>query len=51
MGVSGQHHTPAKIYSQGKKEPAVPIVYEAGWASELLWAQRLEEKSFASTRD
>jgi len=25
----------------------VPIGQEAGWASELVWRQRLEEKSFA----
>jgi hypothetical protein len=24
---------------------------EAGWASELVWTQRLEEKSFASAGD
>jgi len=31
------------------KGPPVPIVQEAGWASVLVWTQRLEEKSFAST--
>jgi hypothetical protein len=30
------------------KEPPVPIVQEAGWAPEPVWAQRLEEKSSAS---
>jgi hypothetical protein len=29
------------------KGPPVPIVQEAGWASEPVWTQRLEEKSFA----
>jgi hypothetical protein len=29
----------------------VPTGEEAGWASELVWTQRLEEKSFASARD
>jgi hypothetical protein len=29
----------------------VPIRYEAGWAPELVWMPRLEEKSFASARD
>jgi hypothetical protein len=33
------------------KEPPVPIVQEAGWASELVWTQRLEEKSFAPAGD
>jgi hypothetical protein len=30
------------------KGPPVPIVQEAGWATEPVWTQRLEEKSFAS---
>jgi hypothetical protein len=30
------------------KEPMVPIGQEAGWAAELVWMQRLEEKSSAS---
>jgi hypothetical protein len=29
----------------------VPIGKEAGWATELIWTQRLEEKSFASVGD
>jgi hypothetical protein len=29
------------------KGPSVPIVQEAGWTSEPVWTQRLEEKSFA----
>jgi hypothetical protein len=33
------------------KEPPVPIGEEAGWASEPVWTQRLEEKSFASAGD
>jgi hypothetical protein len=33
------------------KEPPVPIVQEAGWASELVWTQRLEEKSFVPAGD
>jgi hypothetical protein len=28
-----------------EKGPPVPIVQEAGWASEPVWTQRLEEKS------
>jgi hypothetical protein len=42
MGVSDQRHALATLYPQGK---------EAGWASELVWIQRLEGKSFASARD
>jgi hypothetical protein len=37
--------TPRPRFTPGK-EPTVPIVQEAGWASELVWTQRLEEKSF-----
>jgi hypothetical protein len=33
------------------KGPPVPIVQEAGWASEPVWTQRLEEKSFAPAGD
>jgi hypothetical protein len=33
------------------KDPLVPIGQEAGWASDLLWTQRLEEKSFATAGD
>jgi hypothetical protein len=32
------------------KGPPVPIVQEAGWASEPVWTQRLEEKSFCLCR-
>jgi hypothetical protein len=28
-------------------DPPVPIVQEGGWASEPVWTQRLEEKSFS----
>ena len=34
MEVGGQHHTPAVFTAV--KDP-VPIVQEAGWASELVW--------------
>ena len=34
MGVGGQHHAPA-AFTPGK-DP-VPIVQEAGWASEVAW--------------
>jgi hypothetical protein len=38
---------PGRSLPAGEKKP-VPIGQEAGWASELVWTQRLEEKSFAS---
>jgi hypothetical protein len=47
-GVSGQ--LPGRALPPGKG-PAVPIVQEAGWASEPIWTQRLEEKSLASAGD
>jgi hypothetical protein len=49
MGASGQRHAPA-VLCPGKGPP-VPIVQEAGWASEPVWTQRLEEKSFAPAGD
>jgi hypothetical protein len=33
------------------KGPPVPIVQEAGWAPELVWPERREEKSFVSVGD
>jgi hypothetical protein len=33
------------------KGPPVPIVQGAGWATELVWIQRLQEKSFAPAGD
>jgi hypothetical protein len=33
------------------KGPPVPIGQEAGWAPEQVWAQRIEEKSFAPAGD
>jgi hypothetical protein len=33
------------------KGPPVAIVQEAGWASELVWTQRLQAKSFAPAGD
>jgi hypothetical protein len=42
--------TPGPRFTPGKG-PLVPIEQEAGWASELVWMQRLEEKSFASVGD
>jgi hypothetical protein len=50
MGMSGQRHAPAALLPPGKGPP-VPIVQEAGWASEPVWTQRLEEKSSAPAGD
>jgi hypothetical protein len=47
--MSGQRHAPAAL--NPGKGPPVPIVQAAGWASEPVWTQRLEEKSFASSGD
>jgi hypothetical protein len=47
MGVSGFTSRPRLTPGKG---PQVSIVQEAWWASELVWTQRLEEKSFASAR-
>jgi hypothetical protein len=41
---------PGRALPPGKGSP-VPIVQEAGWAPELVWTQRLEEKSVASARN
>jgi hypothetical protein len=44
---------PGRALSPGKgpPPPPVPFVQEAGWAPEPVWTQRLEETSFASSRD
>jgi hypothetical protein len=36
-------------FTPGERTP-VPIVQDAGWAPELVWTQRLEEKSFCLCR-
>jgi hypothetical protein len=48
MAVSGQRHAPAALCPRGKAP--VPTVQEAGWASDLVWTQRLEDKSFLLCR-
>jgi hypothetical protein len=50
MGVSGQRHAPAALYPRGK-DPGTHWIEEAGWASEPVWTQRLEEKSSAPVGD
>jgi hypothetical protein len=49
MGVSGQRHAPAAL--PPGKGPPVPIGQEAGWASEPVWTQGLEEKFSAPVGD
>jgi hypothetical protein len=41
---------PGRASAPGKG-PSVPIVQEAGWATEPVWTQRLEEKSFSLCRE
>jgi hypothetical protein len=48
-GVSCQCHAPA-AFDPGKGPP-VSNVQEAGWVSEPVWTQRLEEKSFTPAGD
>jgi hypothetical protein len=43
-------HAPAALLPPGNGPP-VPIIQEAGWASEPVWTQRIEEKSFAPAGD
>jgi hypothetical protein len=49
MGISGQRQAPAVLFPG--KGPPVPIGYEAGWTLDLVWTQRLEEKSFSFAGD
>jgi hypothetical protein len=42
--------TPRPLFTPGQKKP-VPIGQEAGWTRELVWTNRLEEKSFTSAGD
>jgi hypothetical protein len=49
MRVSGQHQALAVLYLRGKDTGTHWI---GGWVtSEVVWTQRLEEKSFASVGD
>jgi hypothetical protein len=49
MVVSGQRHAPATLCT--RESTPVLIGQEARWASEMVWTQRLEEKSLASAGD
>jgi hypothetical protein len=48
--MSGQRHASAALYPRGK-DSRYPLDRKLGGASELLWTQRVEEKSFASAGD
>jgi hypothetical protein len=50
MRVSGQRHALAALYPRGK-DPRYPLDRRRGWALELVWTQKLEEKFFASVGD
>jgi hypothetical protein len=47
MDVSGQLHVPSAFHP--KKEPPVPIGYEAGWAPEAVMTLWGKEKSLVLT--
>jgi len=47
--VSDQRYAPATHYP--REWTTGPIGQEAGWASEVVWTQRLEEISFAFAGD
>jgi hypothetical protein len=49
IGVSGQRHAPAALCPG--ESTLDPIVQVAGWASEPVWTQRLDDKSFAPAGD
>jgi hypothetical protein len=48
--LDGASITPPPCFTP-RKGPPVPIGWEAGWFSELVWTQSLEEKSFSSAGD
>jgi len=42
LKVSGQFHAPTSL--SPRKEPPVPIGYEAGWIPEPVWTRGAEKK-------
>jgi hypothetical protein len=50
VGSEWSASRPGRAFPTGKGS-SVPIGWEAAWASELFWTQRLEEKFFASAGD
>jgi hypothetical protein len=49
MEVSGKHHAPAAL--PVRKEPPVPIGYEAGWVPEPVWMLCRRRKSYPAGND
>jgi hypothetical protein len=50
MGGEWSASRPGRALPSGKGPP-VATVQEAGWATEPVWTQRIEEKSFAPAGD
>jgi hypothetical protein len=48
MGVSGLRHAPGAFYPR-ERNPGTHWI--GGWASDMVWIQRREEHSFASSGD
>jgi hypothetical protein len=51
MGVSGRSASSSGRAIPSGMYPPVPIRQEAGWVSEKVWTEKLEEKSFANAGD
>jgi hypothetical protein len=49
VGVSGQRYAPAALYF--RETTPVRTGREAGWSSELVWTQRIDEISFVCAGD
>jgi hypothetical protein len=48
IGVSGQHHAPAALYSP-PKGLSVHTVQDNGWTAKQIWTQRLEARARTRT--